>query len=470
MKQEYIRGFAEKCAEYGVSSQALVKEAAKSDALASILSALEDAYSASGLQGAVSDIGEGAGDIWDKVVGSDAAQSVADAGSAAGGGIENLIEKLTAMFGGGEKEASANPAPTPYEEGFMQKCAEYGVDPDELIKEAKIQDWLNSFKAALQGVDDQAASKGTSFLQDLLQASDEPIASAAKKPGKLQQILQASDEPIVSSTKKPSKLQQALQSSDEAIVPPKEIPTVYPDPGKTPAQKATVKKVKKKVEPPKGPKGDQGPQGLRGELGPQGEIGPQGFRGEIGPQGPQGPKGDARPIIEGQLAKLLTGTSLLGTAGATGYALGDDDEGEKAASAIAVGFAARMLEQGVDPMPFFKQAGWGGKLDDIAALGTKLWKGTKDFSRGATVDAFKDALNFTTGAALSPDVTSKANMIGRIATPAALGAGALYGSLKPLFNKDQEVDPSQPFPEDMSQEDRIARILEANRRKPAGNM
>ena len=102
MKQDYIRGFAEKCAQHKIKAEDLVKEASRMEALAQILQALQDSYDGSSLQGAISDIGEGAGGIWDKVVDSAPAQALGDLGESAGGGIEDLISKLQAALGGGE--------------------------------------------------------------------------------------------------------------------------------------------------------------------------------------------------------------------------------------------------------------------------------------------------------------------------------------------------------------------------------
>lgn len=145
MKHEYLRGFAEKCAELGVDPRELTKEAGKLDAFTNLIDSMKDAYQGSSLQGGIESIGEGAGDLWDKITGSAVGQATGEAGKAVGDAavtagkytgdkVKDLVEVLRGLMqGGGEKEASAEL--TPYEIGIMEKCAELGVDY-ELIKEA----------------------------------------------------------------------------------------------------------------------------------------------------------------------------------------------------------------------------------------------------------------------------------------------------------------------------------------------
>ena len=113
MKQDYIKGFAQKCAEHGVKAKDLLKEAGRGDALMEVIQALKDSYSGSGLQGAIGDIGEGAGEAWDSVAGSGIGQAVGGAGKAVGGAVETgvegagegimaLVEKIKGLIGGGQ--------------------------------------------------------------------------------------------------------------------------------------------------------------------------------------------------------------------------------------------------------------------------------------------------------------------------------------------------------------------------------
>jgi len=98
MKEDYIRGFAQKCAEHGIRAKDLIKEAGRGEALASLLDALTNTYSSSGLQGGIEALGEGAGDVWDKVVDSDVVQAIGDAGKATGEGAMSLLEKLKSIL------------------------------------------------------------------------------------------------------------------------------------------------------------------------------------------------------------------------------------------------------------------------------------------------------------------------------------------------------------------------------------
>lgn len=111
MKKDYIKGFAEKCAEHGVSAKELVKEASKMKALTNLLESLKDTYEGSSVQGAISDIGEGAGDAYDAVADSDIAKAIGGAGKATGGaivdagkatgeGVMFLVEKLKNALSG----------------------------------------------------------------------------------------------------------------------------------------------------------------------------------------------------------------------------------------------------------------------------------------------------------------------------------------------------------------------------------
>lgn len=112
MKKEYIKGFAEKCAEHGISAKNLVKEAGKFAALANLLESLKGSYEGSKLQDVIGDIGEGAGDAWDTVADSDVVGAVGDAGKATGSaiagagkatgeGVMALAEKIKSLLKGG---------------------------------------------------------------------------------------------------------------------------------------------------------------------------------------------------------------------------------------------------------------------------------------------------------------------------------------------------------------------------------
>ena len=103
MKQDYVKGFARKCASFGVDASKLVKEAGKAGVLSDFIDAISNAYSGSGLQGVLGDIGDGAGEAWNSVADSDVVGAIGDAGSATGTKIADLAVMIKEMLSGGAK-------------------------------------------------------------------------------------------------------------------------------------------------------------------------------------------------------------------------------------------------------------------------------------------------------------------------------------------------------------------------------
>lgn len=195
MKQEYLKGFAEKCAELGVDPRELTKEAGKLDAFTNLLDSMKDAYQGSSLQGGIESIGEGAGELWDKITGSAVGQATGEAGKAVGDAavsageytgdkVKDLVEVLRGLLQGGEKKASAEP--TPYELGVMEKCAELGVDYD-MVKEAlwgRISKALGSaggFLKRLPGMLSDVGRRAVSGADDLARRAGMGVDDLARR-------------------------------------------------------------------------------------------------------------------------------------------------------------------------------------------------------------------------------------------------------------------------------------------------